>query len=257
MPIELNGQTAGDITLNGNTIGEVTVNGTTVYTSGPLPDAAAFQLDAFTLNLNNGDTVNTWQDQVGNNDATLRSGSPAYLSSGFNNKPTVDMSDSGDAFNFPEFLQSQLSASSAEMAGVILLQNNQNTTAGGFMHYSGDDSNEHLTWDNGSYYSEIFRNNRIQISAPNNLTTGNRFVWGVSSGSTWQSYFNNNLSYEETSNTVDFTPQGPILGDKNPGEYNGFGYVSEVVIYDRVLTSQERTAEFNRLQSKWGPFDSI
>jgi len=37
MPIELNGQTAGDITLNGNTIGEVTVNGTTVYTSVAVP----------------------------------------------------------------------------------------------------------------------------------------------------------------------------------------------------------------------------
>jgi len=35
MPIEVNGQTVGDIQLNGNTIDEVTLNGTVVYSSGP------------------------------------------------------------------------------------------------------------------------------------------------------------------------------------------------------------------------------
>jgi len=259
MPIEVNGQPVGDITLNGNTIDEVTVNGTVVYSQETLPAAAAFQLDANTISLSNGSTVNTWQDQIGNNDATIRSGNPTYLSSGFNGKPTVDMSDTTDAFDFPEFLQSQLGATSAEVAGVILLQNDQNTEAGGFMHYSGDDINEHLTWSNGSYYSELFSSFRRQIPAPSGLTTGARFVFNVGSGSTWSTYFNNIESYEDSSGSVQFTPQGPIIGDKNTSSAlsSGFGYVSEVVIYDRKLTDTERGEEYNRLENKWGPFDTL
>lgn len=68
MPIELNGQTVGDITLNGNTIGEVTVNGTTVYTGqrNIARDSLLIELDMADSNSYPGSGTD-WFDISGNN----------------------------------------------------------------------------------------------------------------------------------------------------------------------------------------------
>lgn len=88
-----------------------------------------------------------------------------------------------------------------EMFAVIKLKNDNSTEEDGVLHYSGNDSNEHMTWDNGSYYSEIFRDTRHQIS--------------------------------------------------------GFGYISELIITDSILSSNLRDSIHSHLNNKWGDFDKI
>jgi len=68
MPIEVNGQTVGDIQLNGNTIGEVQVDGTTVYTSVvPIPtNGLEIHLTVRDPNSYPG-SGSTWFDISGNN----------------------------------------------------------------------------------------------------------------------------------------------------------------------------------------------
>jgi hypothetical protein len=210
-------------------------------------------LDAFNVNGRgltdpvNGDNVSAWVDNSGNGfDFTATGANPTYVQNGFNNLPTVNISNSQLGFTAPSTFSNALSNYTMifvgnQNSGDYLAENNTagngvfrlNTGGAGLFAFSGTNymtglgtTNNHLsTWmfdiqanDNATYYrngTSIATNANYNVMAlANNFSLGNRYT-------------------------------GPSAADFA-------GNISEFIIYSNPINEAQRIIVENYLAAKYG-----
>lgn len=200
--------------------------------------------DSTTLTLN-GSSVSQWNDKSGNNRNATQSTSssqPLYVNSGLNNLPILNLT--GRWMNLPSFTFSNITVvmiyrynSFSGYADPIML--------GNFSFFYVDNSSR-IGIGRSLVTDEVLVNANTFLST----NTFAILIGTVSiSGSTTSSlFFNGNVSSSLTNNSsggsVFYT-----LG-RNNGITNGF--VSEVIVYDKILNTIERQQVESYLAQKWG-----
>jgi len=99
-PTSIDGTDITGATIDGQDVEEITIDGNVVFSAAPdIPDAQNLvaRYDARNLSLSDGQTVNTWPDEVGNADLSISSGTPTYVSNGISGVPSVDYDGNNDS----------------------------------------------------------------------------------------------------------------------------------------------------------------
>jgi len=244
MPIELNGQTVGDITLSGNTIGEVTVNGTTVYTSA----AAAIPANGLEIHLTLRDSNsypgsgNTWFDISGNgrdHDAnasfTQFNGVPAFKTLG---PDTI----------FPNYGQGPTIASTYTYIGWAV----ETTESGTWRTLWRTEPQDHplLVIDGGTAIGSYdnsgpdFRSSGLDVVSDNARNNWTMYTVRGNSDNTMTFY----LDRRRASGSIG---DNHVPGNEHfafgtePGGGQEFPYVGEMLLYNRALSDAEIDAVYD------------
>lgn len=195
-----------------------------------------------------GSSVTQWKDKSGlGYNATVHNGSATYNSTGFNTLPAVQINSGGFIASSPSgtfnngitfFVVFQKNgASLGQYAEGIIAKTNNNIPAPIDMY-----GNTRLT--SGNY----------TIPSVFNITTAtglNLLVSTVNSAS-WYEYVNGNLSFTSNStNSFSDTVSNIYLGTRADKAVNFLGVVSEVIVYNRILTTTERQSIEGYLAAKW------
>lgn len=206
----------------------------------------------------NGNDVTAWNDRSqGNNNFTeLFSGTnPSLNSEGINFNPTIEFNDTSDRLgsssvtNFP---------TSAITQFLVFQRENPNRNEA-YFSYANSQSNEFLLFNSGSE-TEVTMNNSSRDVATK--FEDNPVILGLD----WQAetgaghLYNNGSSFEFTGSTKAITAAGTIvLGEEQDSQGGGFsssqaflGQLAENIIFDRVLTDQERQQVESYLGIKYG-----
>ncbi len=208
----------------------------------PITDGLVIQLDARSLSLTDGDPVAVWSDQSGGgNDATQETADnqPAFIVSSeeFNNRPVVRFDGSNDCLLLPSDTDCPIDVTSF----TVLI----------YAKFSSIDANAYLIAGQASSAD----NGRLRIC---NDVAGGGFLFRVGN-STWKGIvatadtdvhkfavtstvegFVDGVSINTTTNTSTDYPQAFNLGSYNNGEKDFFnGDIAEVLVYNRVLTTEE------------------
>jgi len=256
MPIELNGQTAGDITLNGNTIAEVTVNGTTVHTS-----AATIVTDNLVVNLDAAQSASydgsgtTWFDISGNNNDATFVGSPNYQT-GFGGYFNLD--GSNDYFEGVHNSQTDLSSSAATIEVVFRIDSNPGDWVSIFGKVASGSNRSYSLWYNVS--SDVFlwqRYNGDDVGAsfdPNISLNQWYHLVGVSDGSDHRIYLNGQLRDTDFSSSQFDTNTDPyrVGYDGNNVHTEHHGDVALARMYSDALTDAEVLQNFDATKDRYG-----
>ena len=242
---------------------------TAVTAAGPIaPNGVpglAVWLEADTLALANGASVNTWADSSGNANDAVASTAGSYVA------PTYQSSIAGlgglPAVHFARTSSERLDASdvlgdTAVTAGTIITvyRVDANTEAGrpvGLGSNTGDGLMSNRHWNLAPDPSLRFDGSNMPSS---NYTLGhptNRFVLRTSTknGQVFNEYFDGtpvlkNKTHGPTLNIVDELAIGDLHGSAaSPGVTNAD--VAEVLLYDRVLSSAERRGVEQHLMRKY------
>jgi hypothetical protein len=195
-----------------------------------------------------GSSVTQWKDKSGlGYNATVHNGSATYNSTGFNTLPAVQINSGGFIASSPSgtfnngitfFVVFQKNgASLGQYAEGIIAKTNNNIPAPIDMY-----GNTRLT--SGNY----------TIPSVFNITTAtglNLLVSTVNSAS-WYEYVNGNLSFTSNStNSFSDTVSNIYVGTRADKAINFLGVVAEVIVYNRILTTNERQNIEGYLAAKW------
>ena len=193
-----------------------------------------------------GSSVTQWKDKSGYNyNATVHNGSATYNSSGFNNLPAVQINSGGFIASSPSgtfnngitfFVVFQKNGS-ANTYETLVAKTNNNIPAPIDMY-----GNTRLT--SGNY----------SIPSVFNITTAtalNLLVSTVNSAS-WYEYVNGNLLFTSNStNSFSDTVSSIYVGTRADKATAFTGVISEVIVYNRILTTTERQNIEGYLAAKW------
>jgi hypothetical protein len=201
-------------------------------------------LEADALSLADTDPVATWTDSSGNgHDFTAAGGvRPIYRTGILNGLPVV-------RFATDDEMTSDLTgvfASAATLFVVYTVSGDTDysiyettTTGDGFWRWSGD----------GNGYARTFRSARIATYPLATATTGTRVASVVSSGSTFQVYFDGVGQGAQAAAFSGGTTH--VLGSAGGKEFLE-GDIAEVIAYDSALSDSDRQAVEAYLADKWG-----
>ena len=203
-------------------------------------------------------TVSSWKDSSqGANDFTELFGgtNPSLKTEGINFNPTVEFIDTSDRLgssninNFP----------TNEITQFLVLQRQNPSRNEAYFSYANSQSNEFLLFNSGSETQVTINNSSRNVAFS---IDDNPVVLGVD----WQAgtgtghLYNNGNSFEFTGSTSPVTAVGTIvLGEEQDSQGGGFsssqaflGQIAENIIFDRVLTAQERQQIESYLGIKYG-----
>ncbi len=191
--------------------------------------------------------ISAWQDQSGNNFQATQTNSsykPIWASAGAGPVPAVYF-DGGSYnphfFNLPDVIST---ATAGELFVVLKSQGDQNaphdfmrfgTPGSGLYPYQGRISDQF-----GSTTEKV-------VGTPAMSLTNYHLYNATSQPGQWTARINGSIQYTTTDNTVAFTTT-PTIG----GTFYGFqGYMAEIIVYNRALSTSERTTVQNYLISKY------
>lgn len=254
MTIEAIGDIA-NVTLSEDTFDPSQVNGLDVW------------LDATEISgLNDGDTVSTWTNQAGTNDAQQNTGSPTYRESAINGKPAIEISDN----NFQ--LDSRLNYTHDGSPFTIFIVYKVDSSVSG-SYYSLWGSNDVTSSEVGQGLALDFRS--ADEESHNIITDGNGFVidarnisgsypdWqsvhvvtnrhDTSFAANWEFYSNGtqtqSVDESDSYNTGDAV-RPPLFPPLN---VDGFvGHLCELAVYNRSVTDSEQDDLESYFADKWG-----
>jgi len=89
IPTSIDGTDITGATIDGTEVTEITVDGQTVFSPGPPTATLEHHYQADNVNLSDGQTINTWTDDVGSSDLTLESGTPTFETNVLNGLPVL------------------------------------------------------------------------------------------------------------------------------------------------------------------------
>ena len=211
-----------------------------------------------------------WEDFSGNNrHFNIVSGDPARVTAGLNYNHYIN-------FDGNDYLRSNVSpfvknypAGEVISVGKTPVTNTQN---GNMYDFGGNSRNFHYTWTNGAVYNGFGTNDRFAwnpltkaivdakaginaasiIGEPIDVKKWN--IYGTHAApANWGVDFNGGQQTVSTStNTVNF---GLLTGNEHVGATSGFpfnGDIAEQILYNRVLTPQERQRVNSYLAVKYG-----
>jgi hypothetical protein len=207
----------------------------------PLPPSAVHDYDAKTISANDGDSISSISDSIGNKDL---SGSGAiYDASSFNGNPSLSFSGgtglSATSYNLsqPYSIITILSYSKGINGGAASFEGS------GVNATLGDKGSDGLAWQ-GGFSALVMGSNTIQ---------GNIVCTGTFSSSGDASIYTNGVEGQFSSRSIpSFDFSDFSFGADNSGStYNGS--VAELVVYnDNLDNTGNRQSEEQRLANKWG-----
>ncbi len=224
------------------------INGTNPFINTkvtPVPVQSGLQMhlraDAAVVTDSNGD-VSSWFDQSGlNNNATqFQLNLEPYLTQGaINGEPAVAFNGGGEFMWVPSFL---VGDSSAEILAVVRVNPTVNLYNTMWQFGNGLGSG----YFNSSHYDDFGTSDGSFYPAQPASETSEYHVYNVSvQANDWIERFNGVQIAEHTGESVSFGTL-PSIGAMN-------GAIAEMIIYNRVLTGQERATVNSFLFSKYNP----
>jgi hypothetical protein len=182
--------------------------------------------------------VNSWSDQSGNGNNASPANYPIYISSLINSKPSINFFTNTSYFNL---------ASNIDPIKTIICVYKTNTTPtnyqaiveSNFGLYSAIASNQFGTYLQAEigYGTLVANTSYILIVESNDGLNSNGYL--------------NNVAYSDSSGGG-FDTKGYVqIGAGQSGAQPCNGYISEVIIYNRVLTTQERQQVQAYLNTKY------
>jgi len=187
-----------------------------------------------------------WEDGSGNGgDAqTLFGNRPTVVANTLNGKPVIHFQgDAGQYFDLPNVM------SGATAGEALIVLRASSAGEGGLWAFGSGGHYAYYPWQDGLLYDEFGTTAQISEGTPPvDLTQFH--VYNVSSQSgSWQSWMDGAPVFETSANTVEFTST-PLLGRNNFG--SGFtGDIAELIVYNRVLSTNERAAVLNYFNAKY------
>lgn len=204
--------------------------------------------DAQSLNLTDGDSVSTWPDRVGQNDASAIS-APTYNATGINGNPSLDCdgSNSLDTGHIPD--------STTDLCFFAVVRRETTGTSQAMLGvYSTDGSTDR-------WYHGTSGDNRA-MGVGNEYNTGggtfpsneNIIVNVVASGGTATWYENGKEIHSASYSGVNDISESMYLCARNFGGTAGIEWNGQIgeIVQAGSITEEERLAETERLANKWG-----
>ena len=195
--------------------------------------------------------ISSWLDQSGHSfPASQSNGSnkPVWVSSVAGGLPAVYFDGNHRSFNLPDVMST---ATAGELFVVLRTEGDPNPPRGFMRFGSGGGSTGGGTDILYPYQGQIydaFGSTTVKVvgTPPQPLTQYHLYDASSKAGE-WTARINQQLQYTTSNNTAGFTTT-PTIGALY---YSFYGYISEIVIYDHVLTSADRSAVGNYLASKY------
>jgi hypothetical protein len=210
-----------------------------------------------TLVTADGDPIGSASDSSGNNYhySQATSGSrPTYKTSIVNGQPVFRFDGSADYFDGPDHVSA---LTSGTFFCVVKLDADPPAylQTGGFRYGSGGQC--HFPYEDGNIYEGFGSNNRPNIGDPTTSLSSAFCVYGVTSATNdWVIYLNNSSIYSTGTNTVAWSDAPFVGGSANPGNSTPSFYldgdIAEIVIYNSVISSGDRTSLHSYFTTKYG-----
>jgi len=236
-PTSIDGTDITGATIDGQDVQEITVDGDTVFTAAPsLPNSAVAQWDASALSGNDGDTINTFTDQIGSFDL---SGNATLQTNGIGGVQSLSFNGSNENFTLSSASWTSLSQPNTTISVVDL----QTTNRAYFLDDTTGNNRHQHRWDVDEWL--FFAGSVLTggVATQQLLTV----TWDGSN-----SEFRADGSQVTTGNlgtrTWDSITLGSAAGDVDFWD----GLIGEVVVYDAKLSPTEISSEEQRLANKWG-----
>lgn len=195
--------------------------------------------------------ISNWSDSTGNgNNATQNSTSvqPLYVGSVINGKPIVRFDGIGTSLNFPNFA-SGFGAGEA----FVVLKSTKSQPGPNTLWLMGDDyiwTPSMYPQDDGTIY-ETFGARTQTLTGKPSQALDQFHLYNVSSkASEFVTRINGREHFRKASNTV-FFPSAPMLGGGVYGNHRFKGDIAEVLIFNRVLSQDERNSVDLYLNQKY------
>ncbi len=192
--------------------------------------------------------VVAWYDQSGNgNDATQinTNNQPVLIANVVNGRPVMRFTQTGaQRFRLPNVM----SGATAGDAFVIVKASGYNDgKARGLWTFGA--SGSVYTHNDGTLYDDFATNSLVPMGLPRTVLNAFNLYNVTGTSSQWMNRFNGTIYAQRNGNTVFFN-SSPTLG-VGLGLYFD-GDIAEVLVYDRLLTDQERDTVGNYLATKYG-----
>jgi hypothetical protein len=234
-------------------------NATTLAGGGSIPVGDLrlwLRADSGVMPQSGTNTVRTWVDQSGNTNNATQSTTyyqPLYVTNALNGLPVVRFNGTNayDYFNLPNLLNGTTQAEA-----FVVLKAAADTP----------DYSDHPLWDMGAddssytegypdYYGNIvddFGSTTAQTVYDPAQPLDQSHVYEVAGqNGSWAAWINGVLQSSTNANIYSYNSNNPTLGG-SLYEYSFFsGDIAEVLVFDRTLTGDERTAVGNYLISKY------
>jgi len=200
-----------------------------------------------------GGNVASWRDmsRAGHSATSVATQEPAYNNTLINGMPTLFFDASGAAGKIMN-LAGSLSLSAAHM---FLVAKSVNATApsnarSGLWRFGNSGSISRLPFTDGQIYDDFGSSTRYSCGTPV-ATITNPYCYEVrTTSSDWKSFLNGMSQFSSASNTVAWS--GTLqLGGYSASNVYFDAHVAEVILYDHILSSDERTALVSYLNARY------
>jgi large repetitive protein len=192
--------------------------------------------------------IREWPDQTGNGEDAIQyvgSKQPLYVAASLDGRPGIHFSG-GQFVILPNFMQGALAG---EMFAVVRADPYTTGTIRGFMRIGSNVDNAHYPISGGVIADNFGSTARKDgAGAPVQDLSQYLLYDAVSAPNDWKSRINGMLYYAVNSNTVGFSTT-PQIGLSQ--SYYFAGDLAEILIYDHVLTEEERLAVGHYLAGKY------
>jgi hypothetical protein len=195
--------------------------------------------------------VNSWQDQSGLDNSArqpVTANQPTLLNNSINGRPVVHFSGSSEYLNLPNVMSG---ASSGEIFVVTQVPTAMPTTGSVLLQF-GANANTYgavYPWTDGKLYDDFGSSAQQVLGTFPVITQPHIYNVSAQAGS-WVARINGNQVYSNATNTVSFTTT-PLLGTRLMKDYTYNGNVAEVIVYNRVLSAEERGLVLSYLDYKY------
>jgi hypothetical protein len=224
-----------------------------------IPDSAVFQLDANLLSASDGTTIQSWSDQIGDNELT--GGDPSYSTT-----DELDPTVIGDGTDDELVDTSATGLPTSDNARTIILVLNTKSPSTNFSTFFSYGTNANSEQFNIQNTDRNTSGGDLAVAVNGGITVANsvygtdeKHITTVRLPSSGTSVSDITLRDNGTDLTIDSTSDNSInttLSYVSVFSANGVNYiddgVSEVIVYDGNLTGPALTDEENRLADKWG-----
>ncbi|HTB81291.1 MAG TPA: choice-of-anchor tandem repeat GloVer-containing protein [Opitutaceae bacterium] len=198
--------------------------------------------------LSAGNGINLWADQSGHgNNATQVNvaNQPVLLAGQLNGRPVVQFSGNlSQSLNLPNVM------SGATQGEIFAVVQSPNVPGGGLWSWGGSSNGSRYPFSDATVWDDFGTTVWASLPKPaQNLASCHLYNVSTSSGE-WTQRFNGSVNVDRVgANQVSFNST-PTLGLSSAG-HNFTGYIAEVIVYDHVLSPQEREAVGFYLNSKY------
>lgn len=218
-----------------------------------------------------GSNVTAWGDQSGNgNNATPVADNPIYNISDLNSKPTISLTSMSDyiekvfSISINPLGVAGSTAFSVQYVEDVCSNNDDNGPIFGNFGGSEDSVVTHQThypYGPDCFVYDAFgtRLRKNEITPPINITNAWTIYSVKSTNNDWQSFANGQLMHSDPTNTYSSAVGGDdttlYIGKQTAaGTFALKGKVAEVIVYNRVLTTEERQQVEAYLNTKYDIF---